>query len=196
MEAVIENVWSKSKILVKALIIGGLAIMLLIPTFFIRKLIEERESRQKDAVAEVSSKWAGRQTLTGPIVVLPYVETSVDTSGKNFTTRHQAYFLPDELTVNSKIIPQERSRGIYKVMLYTSQNDITGRFDKINLDALKIGSEKVLWNEATVRFNISDPKGLNDELQLKWNDSLLLLSPQSQEEGLSAPVNITSVEDL
>ena len=196
METVTENFWTKSKILIKAVIIGGLSIVLLIPTFFVKELIEERELRQKDAIQEVSSKWAGRQNLTGPIIVLPYVENNVDTSGKKFTIRHQAYFLPDEVTVNSKIIPQERSRGIYKVMLYTSQNVITGRFDKVNLDALKIGAENILWNEASVRFNISDPKGLNDELQLKWNDSVLVLSPQSSEEGLTAPVNFSGVEDL
>jgi inner membrane protein len=196
METVTENFWTKSKILIKAVIIGGLSIVLLIPTFFVKELIEERELRQKDAIQEVSSKWAGRQNLTGPIIVLPYVENNVDTSGKKFTIRHQAYFLPDEFTVNSKIIPQERSRGIYKVMLYTSQNVITGRFDKVNLDALKIGAENILWNEASLRFNISDPKGLNDELQLKWNDSVLVLSPQSSEEGLTAPVNFSGVEDL
>lgn len=196
METVIENVWSKSKVLIKALIIGGLIVVLLILTFLVKNLIEERELRQKDAIAELSSKWAGRQNLAGPIIVLPYVETRVDSSGKKFTIKHQAYFLPDELTVNSKILPQERSRGIYKVMLYTSQNVITGRFDKINIDALKIEAENILWNEATVRFNISDPKGLNDELQLKWNDSVLVLSPQSSEEGLAAPVNFRGVEDL
>jgi len=196
METVIENTWSKSKILIKALIIGGLIIILLIPTFFVKKLIEEREFRQKDAISEVSSKWAGNQNITGPIIVLPYVENSMDTSGKKFTTKHQAYFLPDELTVNSKILPQERSRGIYKVMLYTSQNNIVGRFDKIKFDALKIQTENVLWNEATVRFNINDPKGLNDELQLKWNDSVLVLSPQSLEEGLTAQLNLTGLKDV
>jgi inner membrane protein len=196
METAIEKVWSKSKILIKALIIGGLILVLLIPTFFVQNLIEERERRQKDAIEEVSSKWAGKQNLAGPIIVLPYNEHSVDTDGKKFTTRHEAYFLPDELTFNSKIIPQERSRGIYKVMLYTSENEIKGRFDKINLDALKIGAESILWNEATVRLNISDPKGLNDEIQLKWNDSVLVLTPQSLEQGLAASINFNNVEDL
>lgn len=81
-------------------------------------------------------------------------------------------------------------------MLYTSESDITGRFDKINLDALKIGAENILWNEATIRFNISDSKGLNDEIQLKLNDSVLVLTPQSLEEGLTAPINLNSPEDL
>lgn len=196
MENIIENVWSKSKILIKAVIIGGISIVLLIPTFFVKDLIEERERRQKDAIEEVSSKWAGMQNLAGPIIVLPYNENSIDPEGKKHTTKHQAYFLPDVLTIHSNVFPQERSRGIYKVMLYTSESDITGRFDKINLDALKIGAENILWNEATIRFNISDSKGLNDEIQLKLNDSVLVLTPQSLEEGLTAPINLNSPEDL
>lgn len=196
METVIENVWSKSKILIKAVVIGGIIIVLLIPTFFVQNLIEERERRQKDAIGEVSSKWAGMQNLAGPIIVLPYSESRLDADGKKITTRHEAYFLPDELIVDSKIFPQERSRGIYKVMLYTSENVMKGRFDKLNLDALKIGVENILWNEATVRLNISDPKGLNDEIHLSWNDSVLVLSSQSLEEGLAAPVNFKSADDL
>ncbi len=196
METVIENVWSKSKVLIKALIIGGLIVILLIPTFFVKKLIEEREQRQKEAIEEVSGKWAGKQNITGPIIVLPYIENRVDTGGKKFTVKHHAFFLPDELIINSKIIPQERSRGIYKVMLYSSQNNVSGRFDKINLHLLKIQVEDILWGEATVRFNIRDPKGLNDELHLKWKDSVLILSPQSSEEGLTAPLNFNSIEDL
>ncbi len=93
METVTENFWTKSKILIKAVIIGGLSIVLLIPTFFVKELIEERELRQKDAIQEVSSKWAGRQNLTGPIIVLPYVENNVDTSGKSLLSgiRHIFY---------------------------------------------------------------------------------------------------------
>ncbi len=54
----ISNVWQKSKLLVKGLIIGVLVLLLLIPSLFVQNLIKEREGRQKEAVAEVSSKWA------------------------------------------------------------------------------------------------------------------------------------------
>ncbi|MGZ8537417.1 MAG: inner membrane CreD family protein, partial [Flavisolibacter sp.] len=62
METVLKTAWSKGKLLVKALIIGMLVLFLLIPTFYVQDLIKEREERQKEAIAEVSSKWAGKQT--------------------------------------------------------------------------------------------------------------------------------------
>ena len=59
MESTLQALWSKSKLLVKALVIGFIILLLQIPTFYIKELISEREARQKVAVAEVSGRWAG-----------------------------------------------------------------------------------------------------------------------------------------
>ena len=201
METVVQNVWNKSKFLVKGLMIGALVLLLMIPTFYVQNLIEEREQRQKEAVAEVSSKWSGKQNITGPILVLPYMEALPDSSTKS--TKHYAFFLPDELQIDAKVEPQERSRGIYKVMLYNSQVHLSGSFKDLPLDKLKIPASSVLWNEAFVKLNISDPKGLNEELKLKWNDSALTLSPQNIEgvytgDGLAStiPMNEQSLGNI
>ncbi len=69
MSSIVTEVWSKSKWLIKGCIIAFLVLLLMIPTNYVQQLIYEREARQKEAIAEISSKWAGRQTLTGPIVV-------------------------------------------------------------------------------------------------------------------------------
>ncbi len=200
METIVENVWSKSKILIKAMMIGAMVLLLLIPTYSVRTIIEEREQRQKEAVTEVSSKWAGKQNIAGPVLVLPYMQYGKDSA--KTTTKHYAFFLPDELFINSEVQPQERSRGIYKVMLYNAKADISGSFKNISLDKLKIAPESVVWNEAFIKVNISDPKGLNDELKLKWNDSIVTLSPQLIEglytgEGMSAliPLNATTIKN-
>src|SRR5215211_7468905 len=94
---VIQQVWSKSKLLIKGLIIAVMVLLLMIPTFYVQSLIEEREARQNEAIAEVSSKWAGRQNITGPVIVLPYWQEEGDSTNK-VRTRHFASFLPDELT--------------------------------------------------------------------------------------------------
>ena len=118
-KTVIQSIWTKSKLLIKGFIIAMLVLLLQIPAFYVKGLIEEREDRQREAITEVSSKWAGRQNVTGPIIVLPYLEYSSDTSVSKARVKHFAYFLPDELTVNSTVTPQEKYRGIYKIMLYS-----------------------------------------------------------------------------
>ena len=66
METVAANIWQKSKLLVKGLLIGGLILLLLIPSYFVQEIVREREARQKEAFTEISGKWAGRQDITGP----------------------------------------------------------------------------------------------------------------------------------
>lgn len=177
MEKVISNVWQGGKLIIKACLIGGMTLVLLIPTIFIQNVIKERESRQKEAVQEVSSKWAGEQLVTGPILIIPYEETVVQTDGKSEKYRYEAYFLPDKLDIKSTITPYKRKRGIYEVILYSSDITFTGKFSPLALSALNINPANILWDKITVCMGVSDPKGLQSQLQLKLNDSLLNLSP-------------------
>jgi len=199
MNTTTESIWQKSKILVKGLLIGFLILLLLIPTFLVQNLIEEREQRQKEAVQEVSSKWAGRQNISGPLLVIPYLDTYVDAQNKVVTTKLFAYVLPDSLNIVSTVQPQERSRGIYKVMLYTAQASVAGAFNNTTFNRLQIPADKILWQQAFVRFHLSDPKGLNEELKLRWNDSLLTLTPAAESgsgEAMEAAVPLTGESSL
>lgn len=197
METVVQNVWTKTKVLVKALIIGLIVLILQIPTFYVTDLIKEREQRQREAITEVSSKWAGRQNIAGPILVIPYYETNPDSS----KSKHFAYFLPDQVNINSKVSPEEKYRGIYKVMLYTSSIHLDGSFSNVSLEKLKIAPENVIWNEAFVHLGVSDIKGLNDDVRLRWNNQMLDMSvdgsgAQALDEGLDAPLNLTGSDDI
>lgn len=173
---VLQSAWTKSKLLVKCGIIGLLLLLLQIPTYYVNDLIREREQRQKEAIAEVSSKWAGRQNIAGPILMIPYWQASTDTTQAK-KEKHVAYFLPDELTINASVTPQEKYRGLYKVMLYASQIRLSGQFSSLHPERLGILPGGLLWNEATVQLGLSDYKGLNDEVKLTLNDSLYTLSP-------------------
>lgn len=198
MENVAQNLWSKTKVLVKAIIIGIIVLILQIPTWSITELIREREGRQKEAIAEVSGKWAGSQNITGPILVLPYWEKGLDTITRS---KHFAYFLPDALNIRSAINPEEKHRGIYKVMLYSTNIHLDGAFNVVSPEKLKIATQDVLWSEAFVHLGISDVKGLNEEVRLHWNNQVLDMSVDGSgaaalDEGLHAPLNLTGADDL
>jgi inner membrane protein len=196
-ETMTQSIWSKSKVLIKGLIILVLVLILMIPTMLVQDLIHEREERQAEAIAEVSSKWAGPQAVTAPMIVLPYWRTDTDNGIKRERSKHYAFFLPDQLNISSTIVPKEKYRGIYKVMLYNSSININGSFLAPDIRKLNILPEDVIWNEAFVKMHVSDVKGLNEELLLNWNGQNLSLSPQSFEDmsgvtGLSAPLPIAS----
>ncbi len=187
-----QNIWQTSKLLVKGLIIGVLVLLLLIPAHFVKELIQEREQRQQEAVSEVSSKWAGPQIITGPVLVLPYWEYLADTSKQVNRVRHYAYFLPDSIAIRSDVTPVRKHRGIYSVMLYNSTNVLSGYFKEIPAASLKLEEKNIIWDEVFVKIQLSDSRGLNNEIFLNWNDTVLSLSPQSP-DGRGVSYSLSSV---
>lgn len=197
----VTNLWQKSKLLIKGLLIGAMALLLLIPAYFVKNLIEEREARQKEAFTEVSSKWAGKQTITGPVLVLPYMDNMY---GANFATtpvRKVAYILPDKLNIQSEVNPEKKYRGIYQVMLYSSDIKVNGKFNALPLEQLKINPTHVIWSEAYICVGISDAQGLKEEIKLGWNDSSVVLAPSTvsnalMREAFTAPVNVEAGKEM
>ncbi|HEX6181661.1 MAG TPA: inner membrane CreD family protein, partial [Chitinophagaceae bacterium] len=120
METTINSFWQRNKIIFKGLLIGILILILLIPTVMLEDLVDERQNRQQQAIAEVSSKWAGHQVISGPVIAVPYWQVVKDYQGTVTRVKHQSYFLPDKLSINANVVPEKRYRGIYQVMVYTS----------------------------------------------------------------------------
>jgi inner membrane protein len=201
MDTIATNVWQKSKLLVKGLLIGGLVLLLLIPAYFVQNVISEREARQKEAFNEVSSKWAGSQNITGPVLVLPYAETITGDKGQMVVLKKLAYVLPDKLTIESAVKPEERHRGIFQVMLYSSVIKLSGKFNSIPIQQLKLDPTQVLWNEAYICMELADSKGLKEEIKVTWNDSSVTLNPSLidnavMKEGFIAPVVVSADKEI
>ncbi len=177
MENILSAFWNRNKIIFKTFLIGFMVLVLLVPTFFIQNLVTERQNRQKEASAEVSSKWAGEQTIAGPVIVIPYSEALTDQSGKTSILKRLAYFLPDKLIIHSNVIPERRYRGIYQVVVYTTELQVTGSFDSLQIADLNISADKISWNEAAIFFDITDVRGLKEEIKLHMMDTDLNLEP-------------------
>jgi len=176
MENIIKSFWDRNKIILKSFFIGILVLLLLIPTAFILSLVSERQSRQQEAVNEISSKWAGPQTVTGPVIGIPYKEmTTVD--NKTTEVKKWAYFLPDKLDIQARIVPEKRYRGIYQVIVYTATLQVKGSYDSLRLTELGIRPEQILWNDAAIFFDISDVQGLKEEMTLHLAGNSLDLIP-------------------
>ena len=162
--------WSANRITLKGLVVGFLILVLLIPTLFIMSLVSERAGRQKEVAAEVSSKWATAQNLIGPILVIPYTELLKTEDGKTSLVKKLAYFLPEQLNIDGSLQPEMRHRSIYNIAVYKSQVNITGNFPAIKPEDLNIPRENLILDEAQVCFGISDFKGIEEQLNLNFNN--------------------------
>lgn len=152
-------------------IIAGLSLVLLIPATLIIFLINEREQRRDHAILEVSEKWGQSQIIAGPVLTIPYRRAVSSNDGKTVTTvMENAHFLPDQLQVTGELVPEIRHRGIYDVVLYQSDLQLTGTFTAPNFGELSIAPENILWQEAVFALGISDLKGIRETIVIKWND--------------------------
>ena len=70
------NHWISNSATIKLISIGILILLLLIPTFMITSLIQERERTRETAINEVSNKWSREQIVCGPILTIPYKQLS------------------------------------------------------------------------------------------------------------------------
>ena len=172
-----KSLFDKGKLFLKAGIIFVMAFFLWIPTNLIREVIKERAGRQKEAIEEVSSKWAGRQTVTGPILMIPYNGTS---KGITYQKKY-AWFMADQLDITSSVAPQKRHRGIYDVVVYEGDISIAARFNEIKFKELNVPAVNLLWSEAKLLLQISDlSHGINEEIYIKWKDSSFLCQPWAE----------------
>jgi inner membrane protein len=160
------NRWIQESITVKLFSIGFLVLILLIPSTWITSLIEEREGRAEGVMQEVYQKWSGSQTLSGPILVIPYKKTEIIDRGKEgketreITARY--YFLPEKLAVKGEVNPKVLHRGIYDAAVYSATLDVMSDFVKPDFKLLGIADKAIIWKDAHMIFSISDLRGISD----------------------------------
>lgn len=196
MKPLKTNVYFK----VGTIIIIGL--LLLIPTAMIMNLISERENTQKVAIKEVSSKWGGEQTISGPFISVPYIRyikqySQTDTTTKYVLVKDYIHFLPTDLRINGTISPEQRYRGIYEIVVYNSKLNISGIFNKVKFENLDIPLKDIQFDKAIVSVGINDLRGIEKQINLNWNDTNIsfnsgVITNDIISSGINAPVNLAN----
>lgn len=165
MENTIQSLLQKNRITIRGIMVGFIILLLMIPVLNVSSLVQERSMRQQEVSREISSKWAGRQTINGPVLVLPYLELSP----QKMMERKLAYFLPDELHVNAEVKPQIRRRSIYEIVVYQSEIKMTGTFGKPDIQHLNLTDDHILWDEAFINLGLTDFRGIEDQIVMTWD---------------------------
>jgi inner membrane protein len=172
-----QSFWQRNGILIKSVMVGFLMLVLLIPTAFIQELVKERQDRQRQVIDEVSSKWASSQTVSGPFLLIPYIESQKDEKGNIVQIKRLIHYLPEQLDIDGKLLPEIRHRSIFKIVLYKSDLTIKGKFLPVNFSTLGVDPASVLWNEVRICFGITDNRGIAEQLELNWNNTATPMDP-------------------
>jgi len=190
----------KNNIYFKIGTIVVIALLLLIPTSMIKILIHEREAIQREAIREVSSKWAEEQTISGPFISIPYYRYVKEISAKDSTEqivqiKDYIHILPSELKISGNLNPEKRQRGIYEIVVYNSKLEIDGTFNNLDIKALEIEPENILYDKAEFVVGIKDLRGIEKEVNLSWNNDKISFNPGVSSNdivssGINALINI------
>ena len=186
--------WVSQSVSLKIFVVGIIALFLLIPAAMIRSLVQERQLSSEEVVKEISSKWGNEQTIAGPIISVPY-NCKTEVNGKIVISRQYAHFLPEQLNITGKMVPEIRYRGIYKVIVYTADLQIAGKFKHPDFSAWKVDPSDIIWDEAYVSIGIPDMRGIKNDLRIKFNGVNYEVTPgmDSQDilkQGVSARISL------
>ncbi len=176
----------------KLLVIGFICLVSLIPLEILNDIIHERSRYARSAAQEVSGSWGGAQTLSGPIVYVPYKQKRIvtetvkdkDSEGKviektitkEYWDQKNRVFLPDALKVKINQNIEVRKRGIFEIPLYESQFDITGGLPQIDFSDKSEDIINIQWDQAEISFLVEDTVGIKfvDDLTINKENNIAL----------------------
>lgn len=192
---------NKYPLLNKVLVFGVLMLLLLIPLTMVRDVIRERSQNRGTASSDVARAHAGPQTLTGPVLYLPYTETFTRTVAtaegrtreERVSEERVAIRFPVRMDTRSRLDTEVRWRGIFPVTVYTSIHEISGSFVWSEVEPREKNGEVVL-GQPRVLLGVSDLRGLQSVPQMNLGGQALVvspaMSPQRAPLPLGAPVNL------
>lgn len=148
-----------------ALLIGFL---LSFPLFTVWLLVYDRQQQSEYAQASIAEGWGGPQTISGPLLVIPYQVTASETVTENNrpvlrtrTTWRDLILSPEGVDLETGIQPERRKRSIYEVVVYDADVHGRARFAiPQDLSRFDVDVEDLDLSRAQLRFGLSDPRGL------------------------------------
>jgi len=182
---------SSGSALTKAIIVVGVALVLLIPLALLQNLVMERVQLREVAYGQVAQGWGGAQLLSGPVLALPV--TARNDNGQIVT--RQWYVLPEAVDITADIVVQDEQRavGIYEVPVYVAKVRAVAEFDLAKQIAglLERDSSAVVHGEnARLLVPVDDPRGLRDVrvLDSEWTTGQLEPTTGFPTAALAAPL--------
>lgn len=128
---------SQLSFILKALVVGFLMLLLMIPLAMINGTISERQFYRNEAVQSVERSYAGKLKFAGPVMIVPFedVETVITVNEKGEEKQHKEtsnsywVFYPRSLDASGAMVPDERELGIHKVRTYEWNAKMKAVFD-------------------------------------------------------------------
>jgi inner membrane protein len=185
-----------------------LTLLLLWPVAQIRNSIWERQSLRDNVVQDIARSTAYAQTITGPLVVVPYTrEVQVQREDENHTlstvTRDitgELRLLPTVLEVDGNLGTEERRRGIYRARVFNANTLLKASFDIPANFGVVADLPSYQFGAPILVLGISDIRGIGNALTLRANTQSTPFQPGTGSTllvaGVHAPLTVANASEL
>jgi inner membrane protein len=174
-----------------------LIVLLMVPLIMIGELVRDRQKARDAVVQDIARSSAEAQTVTGPILVVPYTRTvqeqQLDAARQTVTVTREVAgelrLLPATFDLGGDLATEELRRGIYKARLFDAKLRLAGRFDvpaHYGVPDTELGSYK--FGQPRLVVGISDIRGIGNALSLQANGQRIDFVPGTGLRMLGAGV--------
>ncbi len=171
-----------------AIVVG---FVLTVPLVSVYLLAYDRESQSREASRSITAGWGGPQTMTGPVLVIPYKTTTTETTLQNGQSVTRTNEVTRELTLAPEIVdlstdmkPEVRKRSIYEAVVYDSRVSGKARFAfPPDLNRTGVQPSQMDLSRAELRFGLSDARGLGANPHVSIGGQALRLQPGGGSSG-------------
>jgi inner membrane protein len=198
--------------------VGILILLMSIPVLFVGDIIDARADYNRSTRSSVGQEWGGKQSLSGPVLVIPVHETVVvrekrevldpetgiqklDADDKPIyrfvdvqetLRRAPVYLYPDQFNVDLDTATEERHRGIFTVPVYTANALFEFDFPTDDAAGALRGDERLIWDRAELYLSVSANRALRGDALLEAGNTTFQMEPQPLQDdrvgGVRAPL--------
>jgi inner membrane protein len=167
---------------VKLVVICVLALLMMIPAFFVSDLVRERTQRASDVVREISSHVGGQQTFLGPTLCIPY---TIPAQSGTDSTKHGVYIVfPAQASATIKTTTEDRHRSLFKVPVFQADLKLDAAFDLTGVPVSAPQGAELDWSHAEIVVGVSDARGALADATLAMAGRTVTLTPSRITEHL------------
>ena len=151
---VVASFFMSDSLLARATVLGLLTLVLLIPLSMIGGVVADRRTYEDEATRSVSEAWGGPQIFAGPTIVV--LSRRADGQAISFLR-----LLPEKLTIDGRIMPEQRRRGLFTVNVYSATLEVVAEFQTAELRAMAADGRIADWSAARLEVGLSDMRAID-----------------------------------
>lgn len=167
----------------KLIVVCGLALLMVIPSFFVGGLVNDRTRNEAAVVREISTHVGGPQTFLGPTLAIPYM---VPPSSPSEPAKHSIYLVfPAQASALVKTATEERHRSLFRVPVFQADLKLDATFDLTGVPAAAPPGAILDWSRSEIVVGVSDSRGALADATLSTGERALTLVPAEIAQTIS-----------